>query len=339
MAGGDSPTDPETQGGTDAGADSRTTTDGGGADRQHDRDRAHDCDRDVAVVGGGPAGCSAGVFAARYGLDAVVFDRGRSSIQQCAVLENYPGFPGGVGIETFYDLLHDHVEEAGCDLVSDMVESVSRADGEGFVVETQEGRRVTARRVVAATRYGGEYLRGLDDEGAMFETHSRGGEAHERFDREYADRDGRTPVEGLYVASPSAEADRQAVVAAGRGARVALTVLADVRRGRGYPDAFADHYDWLRREAELDGEWSDRERWREWFADRTPADADVPEDRLADLREREIDRRFDTYLGDDEIERRVARGQRRLLDHVDDEYILEAAREIEAADEAPETRD
>ncbi|NHN61356.1 MULTISPECIES: NAD(P)/FAD-dependent oxidoreductase [Halorussus] len=323
---------------SDADADPRETT---APDADRDWDADHDCEYDVAVVGGGPAGCSAGVFTARYGLDTVVFDRGRSSIQRCAFLENYLGFPAGIDVETFYELLHDHVEETGCDLVADMVESVSRADGDGFVVATQEDRRVTARRVIAATRYGGEYLRGLDDEDAMFETHSHGGEEHEHFDREYAERDGRTPVEDLYVASPSAEADRQAVVAAGRGARVALTVLADVRRDRGYPDAFADHYDWLRREAELDGEWGDRDRWREWFADRKPDGLDVSEDRLVELREREIDRRFDTYLADDEIERRVARGQRRLLDHVDDEYILEAAREIEAETEpgSAETRD
>jgi len=52
-------------------------------------------DHDVVVVGGGPAGCAAGVFTARYGLDTMIFDRGRSSIQRCAYLENYLGFPRG----------------------------------------------------------------------------------------------------------------------------------------------------------------------------------------------------------------------------------------------------
>jgi hypothetical protein len=36
------------------------------------------------------------------------------------------------------------------------------------------------------------------------------------------------------------------------------------------------------------------------------------------------------YITDDEAERRRKDGQRRLLDHVDDELVLEAAREIEA---------
>lgn len=89
------------------------------------------------------------------------------------------------------------------------------------------------------------------------------------FERGYAAAtDGTTPIEGLYVASPSVEADRQAIMAAGRGARVGLTLVEDVRRERGYPDSFTDHYDWVRREAELDEEWSDR--WREYFDDRVP---------------------------------------------------------------------
>jgi thioredoxin reductase len=305
-------------------------------------------DHDVAVVGGGPAGCSAGVFTARYGLDTVVFDRGRSSIQRCAHLENYLGFPAGIGIETLYDLMHDHAAEAGCAIVADLVESVDRADavrrtasaepagasrsgdGEGFVVTPQEGDSVTTRRVVAATRYDGEYMRGLDDESAMFETHDHDGETREHFDTEYAAHDGTTPVDGLYVASPSPAADRQAIVAAGRGARVGLRVVEDVRAERGYPEAVADRSDWIRQESTLDEEWRDRDTWREWFDEQVPDDHGLSEKRRVELRERDIERSFATYLADEEIERRGRCGQRRLLDHVDDDLVLDAANEIEA---------
>jgi thioredoxin reductase len=194
------------------------------------------------------------VFCVREGLDTVIFDRGRSSIQRCAHLENYLGFPAGIDIETFYDLMHEHAETAGCELVPDLVESVDRTDdGEGFRITPRDGDSVTTRRVVAATRYDGEYMRGLDD-GAMFETYEHDGEEHERFDREYADFDGKTPVEGLYVASPSDEADTQAIMAAGRGARVAHRVIAEARTDRGWWEAVADGVDWVRREPELDDE-------------------------------------------------------------------------------------
>lgn len=287
-------------------------------------------DYDVVVVGGGPAGCSAAVFTARYGLDTIIFDRGRSSIQQCAYVENYLGFPAGVDVETLYGLLHDHAVEAGCELVSDFVELVLHAEDEtGFIVKSQDGRRVSARYVVAATRYDGEYIRQLDG-GTMFETYEYDGEDCERFDRSYSESDGMTPVDGLYVASPSDEADRQAIVAAGRGARVGLAVIRDARRKEGYPESVADHYDWMRQEATRDDEWSDRDRWREWYDDQRPDNPDVEDVHWQILRERDIDRRLETYLSDDEIAARTEHGQRRLLDHIDDERIIERAREIES---------
>jgi len=285
---------------------------------------SHNCDHDVVIVGGGPAGCSTGVFTARYGLDTAVFDRGRSSIQRCAHLENYLGFPAGIGIETLYELMHDHAEEAGCEIVPDLVESVERTDdGDGFVVKLQEGDAVTSQRVVAATCYDGGYMRGLDDDSAMFEEYEDDRETHETFDSEYADYDGTTPADGLYVASPSAEADRQAIMAAGRGARVGLRVVEDAREQRGYPEAVIDHYDWMREESTLDDEWSDRDRWREWFDEQLPDDHDLDEDRRVELRERDIGRSFETYLSDGDIEQRSVRGQKRLLEHVDDELIRE----------------
>jgi hypothetical protein len=309
----------------------------------------HRYDRDVVVVGGGPAGCSAGVFCAREGLDTLVFDRGRASIQRCAHLENYLGFPAGIDIETFYDLMHAHAETAGCEIVPDLVESVDHADdAEGFRVVPQESESVTARRVVAATRYDGEYMRGLDDDEAMVETYEHDGVEHEQFDREYADRDGTTPVEGLYVASPSEEADTQAIMAAGRGARVAHRVVAEARMDRGWWEAVADGVDWVRREAELDDEWADRDRWIEWFDEYHGEDAPVETDaeRFQRVREAEIDDSLSSYVSSEGIEARAAAGQEALaahldverivaavgvetlLDHVDDERILTRAREL-----------
>lgn len=298
-----------------------------------DPERTPEFDRDVVIVGGGPAGCSAGIFIARYGLDAVIFDRGRSSIQRCAHLENYLGFPAGIDIGTLYGLMHDHAEEAGCEIVPDMVESIEyRDDDEGFVVGTQEGRRVTAGRVVAASRYDGEFLRPLGDE-SMFTTYEYDGEEHERFDKGYSEQDGTTPIDGLFVASPAEGIDYQAIMAAGRGARVGIEVVEDVRRERGLPEPVSNHYDWIRRESELAGEWSDPDRWREYFEDRLPEDHDIEAERRVALREREIDRRLETYIEREEMERRNRRGLERLLKHVDDELILERAAEIEAGRE------
>lgn len=54
---------------------------------------------DVAIIGGGPAGLTAGMYAARAGWKSVLFERGFVGGQAATTdrLENYPGFPEGVG--------------------------------------------------------------------------------------------------------------------------------------------------------------------------------------------------------------------------------------------------
>lgn len=192
-----------------------------------------------------------------------IFDRGNAALRRCAYLENFRWFPGGVDIETFYTLMHTHVEESGCERISDMVESITQIeDGSGFAVETQDGRHVTTKYVLASAWYDGEYLRPLGGD-EMFEWHEHDGEEYEHFDPEYADSDGRTPIEGLYVAAPAGQRSVQAIVAAGHGAHVARMLLEDHRNEQGFQDGVGPHYDWLRRDAEFSGEWATRDRWRE----------------------------------------------------------------------------
>jgi len=284
-----------------------------------------DGDPDVVVVGGGPAGSAAGVFTARYGLDTVVFDRGKAALARCAFLANYPGFPAGIDIGTFTDLLHAHLEEAGATHVEDTVEAVERtADDEGFVVDTQDGREVRTRAVVAAAWYDGSYLRPLDDEDGMFEEHDHHGEMEERFDPAYAGRDGRTPVDGLYVAAPNDGRNAQAIVSAGQGAHVARSLIEDHREAHGYPaGVLAAHYDWLRPDSEFAGEWGDRDRWREWFENEA-GDHDLEGERFEELRERYIDEAFDTNLTDSRIEARSDQGLERLLETIGQDRVLAA---------------
>lgn len=277
-------------------------------------------DHDAVVVGGGPAGCGAAVFLARYGLDTVVFDRGAAALPRAAFVENYPGFPAGIDPETLRALFDDHLAEAGATLVSETVETVE-CEGERFRVETTD-RTVTADSVVAAAWYDGSYLRPVLGDDA-FEEHDHHGESHERFAPDYPDADGRTPVDGLYVAAHNGNRNAQAAISAGQGAHVARCLLEDHRRDEGFTGGVAPHYDWLRPESELTGEWAERDRWREWFENEA-GDHDLADERFAELRERYIDRAFETTRSDEEVARLRERGHRRLAEHLDDEAMLDA---------------
>jgi len=283
---------------------------------------------DVVIVGGGPAGASAAVFTARYGLDTLLFDRGNAALERCGYLENYLGFPAGVEIETFQELMAEHVRETGAERREELVESVTRVPEDsdthaesGFRVETQQGTTVKAEAVVAAAWYDGSYLRELDDP-AMFEEHEHHGELEERFDPDYADADGRTPIDGLYVASPAGARSAQAIVAAGNGAHVARTLIEDRRRERGLSGEVAPEYDWVRPESEYSGEWADRERWEAWFDNEIDAEG-LSDDRLAELRETYVDRAFETRVTESEVDDRAARGRERLVEVVGPEALLD----------------
>jgi len=171
---------------------------------------------DVLIVGGGVAGLSAGVFTARADFETLVLDAGGSILRRNAHLENVPGFPAGIDARQFLDLLGEQVQRAGAQRRLATVETVTHSS-DGFTVETDAGERYTSDYVIAATKNETSYLSEIDGVGLI----DRG--------KTFVDTDehGRTGVEGLYAAGRLAEKPHQAVVCAGHGAEVAVTLLTD----------------------------------------------------------------------------------------------------------------
>ncbi|MBV8528015.1 MAG: FAD-dependent oxidoreductase [Candidatus Dormibacteraeota bacterium] len=111
---------------------------------------------DLAIVGGGPAGLAAAIYAAREGIDAIVIDRGalggQASITEC--VDNYPGFPEGV---SGADLAARFIEQAtryGVELLSAVsVEHIGRDDVEqgDVALKLGNGQDISAHAVLIAT--------------------------------------------------------------------------------------------------------------------------------------------------------------------------------------------
>ncbi|MFD1525332.1 NAD(P)/FAD-dependent oxidoreductase [Halolamina salina] len=173
--------------------------------------------REVLIVGGGIAGLTAALFTARAGLDTLVYDGGESILRRNAHLENFPGFPAGVNPRLFADMLHAQATRNGVDLVAGRITELREAEDDGFVEAAEDDDEVRADRVIAASWSNTDYLDPVDPE-----IRSAGSK---QFLED--DEDGRTSVDGLYAAGRLAERYHQAVVAAGDGARTAITLIHD----------------------------------------------------------------------------------------------------------------
>jgi thioredoxin reductase (NADPH) len=108
---------------------------------------------DVAIVGAGPAGLSAAVYAASEGLDTIVLERQVSGGQagSCPLIRNFPGFTWGISGR---ELAYRACEQAwlfGANLVFAQEATSLRVSGREHVLQVATGQEVRARTVVLAT--------------------------------------------------------------------------------------------------------------------------------------------------------------------------------------------
>ncbi len=107
---------------------------------------------DLIVVGGGPAGITAAIYAAREGISTLVIERsslgGQAAITER--LDNYPGFPDGVTGEEFRTRLVAHAERFGVELLSAQEVATITVDGPYRTVTLVDGTALSANAVLLA---------------------------------------------------------------------------------------------------------------------------------------------------------------------------------------------
>ncbi len=118
----------------------------------------------LLIIGGGPAGYTAAIYASRAGLDPVLYegDEPGGQLTTTTLVENYPGFPGGVDANNLMAGMREQASLLGADIRRGTVTSADLGVRPfSFVVD--EEKAVTSDAVIIATGATARYL-GLPSE-------------------------------------------------------------------------------------------------------------------------------------------------------------------------------
>jgi thioredoxin reductase (NADPH) len=126
----------------------------------------HDGVRDLIIIGSGPAGYTAAVYAARANLHPLVFEGSQfgGALMTTTEVENFPGFPEGIQGPQLMDDMRTQAERFGAELVPRDVTEVDLTAEPKIVKVGDEVHRAHAVIVATGSKY--RYL-GLDNEARL----------------------------------------------------------------------------------------------------------------------------------------------------------------------------
>ncbi len=112
---------------------------------------------EVIIIGGGPAGLTAGIYTSRAGLRTLLIETALSGGQMTTteMIENYPGFPQGITGDELGRLMEEQAKRFGLNLINQEVLEV-RLEGEKKIVRTYESEYISKTLIISS---GTEYRR------------------------------------------------------------------------------------------------------------------------------------------------------------------------------------
>ena len=115
-------------------------------------------ERDLIVIGGGVAGLTASIFAARLGLDTLLLERlmPGGQVINAETVEDFPGFPDGISGADLVAKIQEQAMKSGAEIVLSEVINIAPL-GKSWKVTTHEGTRIAKSVIVA----GGSSLKKL----------------------------------------------------------------------------------------------------------------------------------------------------------------------------------
>jgi thioredoxin reductase (NADPH) len=112
---------------------------------------------EVIIVGGGPAGLTAGLYTARSRLSSLLLETGIVGGQMTTteLIENYPGFPQGITGDELGRLMEEQAKRFGLEIMNQEVVEV-KVEGDRKVVKTHESNHLCKALIICT---GTEYRR------------------------------------------------------------------------------------------------------------------------------------------------------------------------------------
>ncbi len=106
---------------------------------------------DVVIIGGGPAGLTAGIYAARAKLKTLLIERGMTGglAATTELIENYPGFSDGIGGPELMSRMEAQARRFGLEILNSNVETLQK-ENLSFIIKTEDTELLT-RTVIIAT--------------------------------------------------------------------------------------------------------------------------------------------------------------------------------------------